>query len=810
MSKHLFLLAGVSSLTLFAGVARAADAAAPDSGSTVGEIVVTADKAGLLEKRPNNTVFGIDKPLIDTPRSASFVSNLTLERYGILTIDKLMAVSPGTYTASYYGVPGSLNIRGTLAENYFRGFKRIEDRGTYATPIGDAAQIEIVRGPPSPLYGPGKVGGMLNFIPKSANADGAYITEPTGEVTGTFGSYAKKNVTGQVGLPIKLGSSIQGGVYAYGEVEDSDSFYRGIHPRRQTAEVSFDFDLGNGWSTAFGGMYYHSDGDVQTPGWNRLTQDLIDHGTYITGRNTVLVDSNHDGRLEPTEISPGGFYPFTTALYTPFFGFPPAVDPRFVLDTGVGTTHLDPRTVFVSSADFSKTHTGTLYYNRVKDLGGHRTLKMQLFYDELNNSRFVSYGFPAHYNAHTIEARVTYNFEVNPSDFITSKNFVGASYKYYSGHQMETYNSGLISLDRRDLAFGPTPTDIFDSPFTTGDNGLGWETDVHSHYHDAGVFFTSDIVVGEKLDLVLGGRYDGYGVTARDNGVFVFCPTLPGANCAIDNSAGKGKFSYSASATYHLPWGFMPYITYARDNALEVAQAGNLTPQQVINDGWLSNSELEEAGLKFQLLDKTLIGSLALYHQKRTQLAGLNNVSQPTIGKGFEYEFRWVANKNFSFTLTGNLQHTEIIGPDHSIAYIPASTAQTSGVDGYGGAFLTFDFSTLPGRGGNYNYSLIPHATGSIFGTYTSDDYAWGRIGGTLGVSWATKTSGLVQDAVTYPAYAVVNGSLVYNKGPYEASLNIDNLLDKLYFTPDQDTYANIGAIPGRGREWRITLKRKF
>jgi hypothetical protein len=32
--------------------------------------------------------------------------------------------------------------RGTLAENYYRGFKRIENRGTYTTPIGDAAPIE--------------------------------------------------------------------------------------------------------------------------------------------------------------------------------------------------------------------------------------------------------------------------------------------------------------------------------------------------------------------------------------------------------------------------------------------------------------------------------------------------------------------------------------------------------------------------------------------------------------------------------------------------------------------------------------------
>jgi iron complex outermembrane receptor protein len=69
-------------------------------------------------------------------------------------------------------VPGALNIRGTLAENYFRGFKRVENRGTYSTPIGGAAQIEIVRGPPTPIYGAGKVGGMLNFIPKSARDEG--------------------------------------------------------------------------------------------------------------------------------------------------------------------------------------------------------------------------------------------------------------------------------------------------------------------------------------------------------------------------------------------------------------------------------------------------------------------------------------------------------------------------------------------------------------------------------------------------------------------------------------------------------------
>jgi len=158
MSNYRLLMAGCSALVLLAHaqIARADETTPPD---TVDEIVVKArDKAGLLEKQPNNTVFGIDKPLLETPRSASFVSDVTLQRYGIETIDGLTAVSPGTYTASFYGVPGALNIRGTLAENYFRGFKRVENRGTYSTPIGGAARIEILRGPPTPVYGAGKVG----------------------------------------------------------------------------------------------------------------------------------------------------------------------------------------------------------------------------------------------------------------------------------------------------------------------------------------------------------------------------------------------------------------------------------------------------------------------------------------------------------------------------------------------------------------------------------------------------------------------------------------------------------------------------
>lgn len=809
MSKRLYWAAGasLSALLASAGLAQAqtaattAAAAAGDIGmaSSVDEVVVVArDKAGLLEKTPNDSVFGLDKALIETPRSASFASDVTLERYGIVSIDDLTSISPGTYTASFYGVPGALNIRGTLAENYFRGFKRIENRGTYSTPIGDAAQIEIVRGPPTPIYGAGKVGGMLNFIPKSSKLEGDYIAEFGGEVEATVGSYDKKQFAGQASAPLAFGS-IEGGAHIYVEAEDSGSFYRGVTPQRQIIETSVDFDLGEGWSTALGAMFFHSDGDVQTPGWNRLTQDLIDNQTYITGRDTSLTDADGNGKLTPNEV---GFYPYGTALYIAYYGFPSS-DANHTLDTGVGTTKLDPRTVYISDADFSNTWTKTAYWDLAKGFSNGSTLKFQLFYDELENKRFVSYGYPAWFQSWVGEARVTYDFD---ADFgiVKSKSFVGAAYRAFDGRRRESFNSGLIALDRRDISAGASANDIIDDPFSAESYGLQWENDNASIWRQAGVFFTSDIYIGDRLNLMLGARYDDYDVKSQDTGLVSYQPSGV-------KKAGKGKGTYTASLSYQFDFGLMPYITYAEAAALEMSQAGDIAPSLVANGSWLSESNLAEAGVKFQLLKGTLVGSLSLYRQNRTQLTGGPNPTvQGTRAKGGELEVRYLASENLSFTFAGNMQHTTVKGPDASFAYIPSYVAGVDPASAFGGTYVVWAFNSLPGRAGDYAYTLIPHAVASLYGTYTSDDHSWGRVGATAGATYVSKTQQTVQDGITYPDYTLANLSLFYEKGPFQASLNVDNVFDKLYFTPDADTYANLGALPGKGREWRITLKRTF
>jgi iron complex outermembrane receptor protein len=796
MSRTFLTSVSLGALMIAAASVQGVQAAEAE-GLSVDEVVVIAnDRAGLIERLPSNTVNGIDKALIDTARSASFASDLTMQRYGIETVDDLVAVSPGAFTASFYGVPGSVALRGTLAEVYFRGFKRIENRGTYPTPLGATEQVEIVRGPPTAFNGPGKVGGFLNFVPKTARVEGTYIDAPTGAVQATVGSYNKKNASGQIALPANFGS-VEGGVSLYGEFEDSGSYYRGITPEHQLVQMSSDFSLPGGFFLAFGGMYYNADGYVQTPGWNRLTQDLVDNQTYIRGRDTTIVDRDGNGRLTPNEIGAS-----LTRGYTP--GVVPPIDPRFVLDTGLGTSTISARDVFISDRDFSKSETQTYYVDFGKRFADNHSVKAQLFFDRLGSRRFVSYGFPASYDTWVAEGRITYNGEfATPDRNIVAKTVTGLSWRTFEGERRES--TSFIGLDRRDIIAGASANDIFDDPFSDEvGGGLGWNLHNISKWHDRGLFGVADIMIFDRLNLVLGGRLDDYSVKSQDVGSSASAANRRGFKDA------KGKGTYSLSASYKTPFGLMPYVTYAETAALEVSQAGDINPAQVGNKSWLSDSDLREAGVKGQWFNGALLGSLSAYRQTRT---ALNSISMTVVGhrsKGVELEARWIASPNLSFSFNGNSQKTIVKGPDNGFVYIPAYVAQTSGNNGYGGGYAVFAYSSFPERRVDYEFTPIPRNVATVYATYTSDQHSWGQAGATMGVRYVTQTSGTVPGAVIYPRYATLAASAYYSSGDWTATLNVDNVFDKLYFTPVADVYANVAVLPSKGREWRISIQRSF
>ena len=75
--------------------------------SDMEEIVVKGDLGSLPGERVDS-VFGLEKSILETPRSASTVSEEMMDRFNMQDIDELVALAPGTFTQSFFGVAGSV------------------------------------------------------------------------------------------------------------------------------------------------------------------------------------------------------------------------------------------------------------------------------------------------------------------------------------------------------------------------------------------------------------------------------------------------------------------------------------------------------------------------------------------------------------------------------------------------------------------------------------------------------------------------------------------------------------------------------
>ena len=212
-------------------------------------------------------------------------------------------------------------------------------------------------------------------------------------------------------MPLDLGFA-NGGVHAYGEIDDTFSYYRGLHPSHQLLELSGDFAAGP-WALSPDYMYYHSNGDVQTPGWNRLTQALIDNGTYITGSNTSLQASPAPASLTLNNFggNPYSFNPNFTPLYIAAPGCGSCTDAAHTLDSGFGTTDLAAAPSISRRAWISPTPSPIPALPNWRAAWTMATrIRLQAFVDTLENDRFVSYGFPGSYRTQIGETRARYDF----------------------------------------------------------------------------------------------------------------------------------------------------------------------------------------------------------------------------------------------------------------------------------------------------------------------------------------------------------------------------------------------------------------
>ncbi|MEM9842196.1 MAG: TonB-dependent receptor plug domain-containing protein, partial [Pseudomonadota bacterium] len=735
----------------------------------------------------------------------------------------LVAQAPGTFTNSFFGVGGALDIRGQAGETYFRGVRRLDNPGNYPTPIGASDRIDIVRGPASPIYGPSKSGGYMNFVPKTARLSaGQYIDEPEGEIRYTGGSWDKSVLAASITGPGSIGGQ-QFGYHLYAEVEDSGSFYNNIFTEQTILQAAFDSDLTDTVRIEFGGMY-HDYAGKQNGGWNRLTQDLIDNGTYLTGTAQPL-DTDGDGELSPGEfLALGGDLTGDSiggdSFFSPFF-VPPsaATDDAFVglrdelALVDVGTATLSRQNVIQSEDDTLENELVTLYFDVIYENDSGLEIKNQIFYEQYENLNENDYGFSQFHDSWVFENKfvVTKEFElefaditaqISPSvrhtDFLHGDDFF---FEYF--HRVDL-TQGFDARSNRLLS--------------TEENG-NFSNYVEGEYTNYAIAGLVDIETAIGLNFLLGLREDL--VDAESTALADFEIFRDEDLSASDEQSGT---SWNVSVSYEIPGtGIIPYFTAAEQTVVVAGQGAEISPEALAqtdnesptgegsDQAFLSATELTEFGIKGNFLDDRLYAAISYYEQERTD----RNIQSITVNQdikteGIEAEMRWAVTDQL--LLTAAYTNTEVINltileEGSQFSFLGAEDLVNVSTPAlyYGGQ--PFGLTALGGTEDGAKRAGIPENLYSFTATYEFENGL--ALSGSV-TDVEEVFSGQSQQ-VTLPSYTLVDLGASYALDNWLFRVNILNALDEEYFRANfTELFGGTIVLPEEPRSVQASVIYKF
>ena len=808
--------------SLFASAVLSAGLAGQAYGTEMEEIVVKGD-LGSLPGENVQSVFGFNKSVMETPRSVSTISEEMMERFSMYDIDELIALAPGSFTQSFFGVAGALDVRGTPGETYFRGVRRLDNPGNYPTPIGASDRVDVVRGPASPIYGPSKIGGYMNFNPKSARIEetGEFTPEPTGAMSFTTGSWDKSVVTAEVGGPGRIGDQ-DFGYYIYGEIEDSDSYYKNSGVEQNLFQASFDMDISDQLRIQFGGMWHDYSGN-QIAGWNRLTQDLIDHGTYVTG-DPLPLDTNGDGRISHQEFDTDG-NGFTD--HNPFRfdggapggalspGSPETIDELEALVGDVshlalqnpGTATIDGSDVLVAPEDKLDNEVTTLYFDVIYTTESEWEWKNQLFYEAYQNDNGNAYGFSQFHDSWVVEDKLVISRTFS-MDNMTAAVQISPSFRHTDFEHADDYTNEYF--DRRDLTKASTALDKRRLSTSIDDDYTEYYI---GEYTNLGFAVMGDFTWDNGFSALLGVRYDTIDIESRqpaDQLLFAssnnFCPPPGGCENAEADDDVSGT-SWTVSFSYEFDNGLIPYVTASEQSTMIVGQGAEAVTANITDGDIFDKSELIEGGLKGSLLDNSLYFAISVYRQERTDFSAQSIVTnQTTETEGAEVEVRWVVNENLLLTFGySNIEVTNLnteqqgyrfsfIGCD-DLPNIPCHLL-------YGG--------TLGGNvssQGDASRAGMPENIYSMTGTYDFGN-GWAINGSVIDVD---EVDAGFSRSVQLPAYTLVNLGFSYETEDWLFSVSGKNLTDEKYFRSNfPNLFGGTIVLPELPRHYNARIQYKF
>jgi catecholate siderophore receptor len=426
--------------------------------TSVDEIVVTSEY-----NKPDTSALKMPIPLVDVPQSLSIIGQEEIKLRGYGELGDLVRYTPGVNTSQGEGHRDAIVFRGvrSTADFFSDG---VRDDVQYYRPLYNLEQVEILRGPNAMLFGRGSTGGALNRVTKKA-----VIGMDAANADLSIDSFGAYNVAADVNMAMSADSALR--INAFVETLENDRDYYdgdrfGINPTYRRAI------------------------DNQTI--LDLSVELMDHERFIdrgipTGSNGAPVDSLRDTVFGSESLN-------TQTLEATIFR---GTLTREFSDSMTGVFNLH-------YADYEKMYQN-LYASGYDGTAG--TVTLDGYRDPTERTHMVINGhitsqFTAGGMSHTLLVGGEYIDTENENHRFNSQWST-------SGSDKETFAlpASGSRLDITANSANAATTVNFDQ-----DLNNRTETDI-----TATSFFVQDqIAINDKLQVLLGARFDDFELTLRD------------------------------------------------------------------------------------------------------------------------------------------------------------------------------------------------------------------------------------------------------------------------------------------------------
>jgi hypothetical protein len=726
---------------------------------------VPTDQQILPTARPFNSVFGTDDNIVDVPRNVTIISRQQLSDISIQNVLDFSKLTSSSYTTTNFGAPANPSIRGQSADIFINGVRgRITSNGNgLPLDFNSVESVNIVKGPATAVQGTSMyVGGFIDLITKRP-----YFDATKGSVSYTIGSYNKNAWTMDVGGPVSKQLAYR---FSYSG-EDSNGYWYNYYNRNNSLYGAVTLQLGDHYELFLNttAAFYRY---TENWGLNRVTQDLIDNGNYLTGINI-----NNGATATPSDPQNSKYvtsgFPVENVI-----AFGPTVKisrhARLLMPGNHSTGRefnaqaiqkfiAGPQLRIVNNTFWSYTARNTLstyYYSEIIDPSWFAENRTEFIYSNAFGS--INAGLDLRYQQ--TKAYDDYFFEpANVWDLTKDVRYINV------------YNS--INFPN---PFTSIPVPGWPGRYATPGT-INGDTN-QSHGTTVGPFAQATWKALDSLDIVTGGRVDRFSahvvdplVTPHRNGdISVWIP------------------NYNASVIYKMTPASSVYATYnySKNTSGAVGNGGGITGWNDAGNAldklnFTQPSELYELGTKYALNDNKVFLSFAVYDQKRTAKSTSSTIIQHFKARGFEAELNYQPNKNVYATL--------------SFSAIDATTTppfQSDGGVAYFGA-ANYSEKTVSGLPKSLVNGLVSYTFNNGFGVSANTVVTSpinNNVAGTLVIPWQYQ----------------VDTSAWYRYKKWDFRVSVSNVTNEKNWAPPNGVYGNASIFALPGTQVQLTAKMFF